>query len=77
VVWAAFSLLATVLQWLLQQLSWLNPDMIITNKILGSVILVTAGIFQFTSLKHTCLNFCSSPLISSAGTGERAGKERS
>jgi predicted metal-binding membrane protein len=62
VVWAAFSLLATVLQWLLQQLSWLNPDMIITNKILGSVILVTAGIFQFTSLKHTCLNFCSSPL---------------
>lgn len=62
VVWAGFSLLATLLQWLLQQLSWLNPDMIITNKILGSVILVTAGIFQFTSLKHTCLNFCKSPL---------------
>jgi predicted metal-binding membrane protein len=60
-VWAAFSGLATVLQWLLQQLSWLNPDMIITNKILGSVILVTAGIFQFTSLKHTCLSFCRSP----------------
>ena len=58
VVWAGFSLVATVLQWLLQQLSWLNPDMIITNKILGSVILVAAGVFQFTSLKHTCLNFC-------------------
>lgn len=61
-VWAAFSLIATLLQWLLQQVSWLNPGMIITNKILGSVILASAGIFQFTPLKQTCLNFCKSPL---------------
>ncbi len=56
-VWGGFSLIATLLQWLLQQVSWLNPDMIITNKILGSIILVAAGIFQFTPLKQTCLNF--------------------
>src|SRR5688500_10226455 len=31
--WTAFSLLATILQWALQQISWLNPMMIITNKI--------------------------------------------
>ncbi len=61
-VWAGFSLLATLLQWILQQVSWLNPDMIITNKILGSIILIAAGVFQFTPLKQTCLDFCKSPL---------------
>jgi predicted metal-binding membrane protein len=62
VVWGGFSLIATLLQWLLQQVSWLNPDMIITNKILGSIILIAAGVFQFTPLKQTCLDFCKSPL---------------
>jgi predicted metal-binding membrane protein len=60
--WTAFSLLATILQWALQQISWLNPMMIITNKILGSVILITAGIFQFTSLKQQCLHYCQTPI---------------
>ncbi|TMI97023.1 MAG: DUF2182 domain-containing protein, partial [Bacteroidetes bacterium] len=31
-VWAAFSVLATSLQWLLQQISLLNPEMKTTNK---------------------------------------------
>ena len=61
-VWAAFSLAATSLQWLLQQISLLNPEMKTTNKILGSVILIAAGIFQFTALKHTCLQNCRTPL---------------
>ena len=61
-MWGGFSLIATFLQWLLQQVAWLNPDMIITNKILGSIILLAAGVFQFTPLKQTCLNFCKSPL---------------
>jgi predicted metal-binding membrane protein len=60
--WAAFSLLATVLQWALQQISWLNPMMIITNKILGSVILIATGLFQFTSLKQKCLHYCQTPI---------------
>src|SRR5437773_6113492 len=61
-VWAAFSVLATSLQLLLEQISLLNPEMKTTNKILGSVILITAGIFQFTPLKHTCLQNCRTPL---------------
>lgn len=61
-MWGGFSFIATLLQWLLQQASWLNPDMIITNKIVGSIILVAAGVFQFTPLKQTCLSFCKSPL---------------
>jgi len=61
-VWAVFSLAATVLQWLLQQVALLNPDMKTTSKILGGVILITTGIFQFTPLKQTCLRHCRSPL---------------
>jgi predicted metal-binding membrane protein len=61
-VWAAFSLSATGLQWLLQQVSLLNPEMEVTSKTLGGIILITAGLFQFTPLKNTCLRFCRTPI---------------
>jgi predicted metal-binding membrane protein len=61
-VWAAFSLFATILQWLLQHVSLLNPEMITTSKILGGIIFILAGVFQFTPLKNTCLNTCRSPM---------------
>lgn len=61
-VWAAFSLFATILQWLLQQVSLLNPDMETTSKVLGGIILIGAGIFQFTPFKHRCLSYCRTPL---------------
>jgi predicted metal-binding membrane protein len=62
IVWSFFSLLATTLQWLLQQLAWLNPHMVITNKILGSMILIAAGLFQFSNLKQRCLHYCQTPV---------------
>ena len=61
-VWGGFSLVATALQWLLQQMSLLNPDMKTTSKIFGSIILITTGVFQFTPLKQTCLAHCRTPL---------------
>lgn len=61
-VWAAFSLFATFLQWLLQRVALLNPEMVTTSKMLGSAILITAGMFQFTPLKNTCLRNCRSPI---------------
>lgn len=61
-VWGGFSLLATLLQWLLQQVSLLNPEMKTTSKILGGIILIAAGIFQFTALKKTCLGNCRNPI---------------
>ena len=61
-VWAAFSLFATILQWLLQRVSLLNPEMITTSRILGGIIFILAGVFQFTPLKNTCLNTCRSPI---------------
>ena len=61
-VWAVFSLAATSLQWLLQEISLLSPDMKSTSKIFGGIILITSGIFQFTPLKQTCLAHCRTPL---------------
>lgn len=61
-VWAAFSLFATLLQWLLQQVALLNPEMVTTSKLLGGIILIMAGMFQFTPLKNTCLRNCRSPI---------------
>ena len=61
-VWGGFSLVATLLQWFLQQVSLLNPEMKTTSKIFGGTVLVTAGIFQFTSLKQRCLSHCRTPI---------------
>jgi predicted metal-binding membrane protein len=51
------------LQWLLQQLSLLNPEMVTTSKILGGIILISAGVFQFTPLKTDAYNSAARPLI--------------
>lgn len=61
-VWAGFSLLATSLQWLLQHISLLTPEMETTNRILSAIILIAAGIFQFTPLKQRCLQYCRTPV---------------
>ncbi|CAN5879072.1 DUF2182 domain-containing protein [soil metagenome] len=62
VVWAAFSVLATAAQWGLHTASLLSPMMASTNPILGGVLLLSAGIYQWTPLKHACLRHCRSPL---------------
>ena len=56
-IWAAFSLAATVLQWWLQHIAVLNPEMIVTSRFLAGITLIVAGIFQFTPLKQTCLTY--------------------
>jgi predicted metal-binding membrane protein len=61
-IWAAFSVLATAAQWGLHTVSLLSPMMAITSPVLGGVLLVAAGIYQWTPLKHACLSKCRSPL---------------
>jgi predicted metal-binding membrane protein len=61
-VWTAFSLAVTLLQWRLQTGGLLSPDMISTSARFGAGLLLAAGVFQFTSLKHKCLAHCRSPL---------------
>ena len=61
-VWAVFSLLAALAQWALHGLALLSPMMVSTSPVLGGVLLLAAGVFQWTPLKSACLVHCRSPL---------------
>ena len=62
VVWSGFSALATLAQWGLHEAALLSPMMVSTSPILGGVLLLSAGIFQWTPWKYACLKHCRSPL---------------
>ena len=72
-IWAVFSALAAVAQWILHSTALLSPMMVSTSPILGGALLVAAGVFQWTPLKNACLTHCRSPL-SFLMTGWREGK---
>ncbi|MEK6666238.1 MAG: DUF2182 domain-containing protein, partial [candidate division NC10 bacterium] len=59
-VWAGYSLLAALGQWGLHAAALITPAMAVTPW-LGGVLLVAAGIYQFTPLKDVCLSRCQSP----------------
>jgi predicted metal-binding membrane protein len=59
-VW--YSVLAAVGQWGLHKAAMLSPMMVNNNEVLGGIMLIAAGIFQFSSLKYACLKRCRSPL---------------
>lgn len=63
VVWAGFSILATAAQWLLELNGYVSPMMmVLVSNTLAGVVLLAAGIYQFTPLKDACLDHCRSPL---------------
>jgi predicted metal-binding membrane protein len=61
--WTAFSLAATSAQWALERLALLTPMMESASRILGAIVLIAAGIYQWTPLKDACLSYCRSPLL--------------
>jgi predicted metal-binding membrane protein len=60
--WAGFSLVAMFLQWRFERAGILSPTLVGTNVIFGGVLLLAAGAYQLTPLKHACLRHCRSPL---------------
>jgi predicted metal-binding membrane protein len=60
--WGGFSVLATALQWALEQAGLLSPMMVTTSYWLGGGILLAAGLWQLTPIKGVCLRHCRSPL---------------
>ena len=60
-VWFGFSSLATLLQWRLDSARLLSEAMVSTSMWLTGALLVGAGIYQWTPLKHACLNHCRAP----------------
>ena len=61
-VWTGFSALAAIAHWGLHARALLSPMMVNTSPLLGGILLVGAGIFQWTPLKNACLTHCRSPL---------------
>lgn len=62
-VWAMFSGGATLLQRLLAEATLLSPMMEPAKPILAPVLLLVAGFYQMTPLKHSCLRSCQSPFM--------------
>ena len=60
--WSGFCLFATFAQWGLLEARLVTPMMVSATPLFGGTLLVVAGIFQVTPLKHACLSKCSSPL---------------
>ena len=61
-LWTAFAAAATAAQWALQARGLLSPMIVSMSPVLSAVLLVIAGAFQFTPLKHACLRACRLPL---------------
>ena len=60
--WLAFGLIAHLLGLVLLQLVRQSPWLTFHGWLIGAAILLLAGLFQFSSLKHRCLDECRSPL---------------
>ena len=61
--WIAFALAATYAQWALERASMLTSTMQSATNILGGVVLVIAGLYQWTPAKDACLVQCQAPLV--------------
>ena len=62
VVWAGYAVVATLAQWGLHSVALLSASMATTSAVGGGMLLIAAGVFQWTPLKQRCLANCRSPL---------------
>ena len=60
--WIAFAVIATLGQWAVERMGLLTPSMASASSALGGLILVAAGLYQWTPLKDVCLRQCQFPL---------------
>ncbi|WP_027055281.1 DUF2182 domain-containing protein [Mesorhizobium erdmanii] len=68
-VWTAFSVAATGAQWLLGRVALLDPLMATDSTILGGLVLIAAGLYQWTPIKAACLRQCQGPISFLASRG--------
>lgn len=61
-LWMAFSAAAAVAQWALQAAGLVSPMIVSRSSLLSGTLLLIAGVFQFSPLKHSCLRACRSPI---------------
>ena len=61
-VWIGFSLAATLCQWMIERAALLDSRMTSGSGVLGGIVLIAAGIYQWSPLKTVCLAQCQSPI---------------
>src|ERR1700730_6502589 len=60
-VWIGFSLAATLVQWVIERAALLDSRMASASNVLGGIVLIAAGVYQWTPLKDVCLAQCQTP----------------
>jgi len=60
--WIGFSVAATLVQWMVERAALLDSRMASTSNVVGGIVLIGAGIYQWTPLKDVCLTQCQTPL---------------
>ncbi len=60
-VWIAFALLATLVEWAFERTMLLDFTMATTSTVVGGLLFVAAGSYQWTRLKDACLTQCQTP----------------
>jgi predicted metal-binding membrane protein len=61
-VWFGFSVAAVAAQWALQAMEWIDPMIVSTSAALNALLLLVAGVYQFSPLKRICLAKCRTPM---------------
>ena len=61
-VWFGFALGATGAQWVLERAALLTP-MASTSNVVGGILLIMAGLYQWSPIKDICLRHCQAPLL--------------
>jgi predicted metal-binding membrane protein len=59
--WIGFSMVATFAQWLIDRTALLDSQMATSSSMLGAIVLIAAGVYQWTPLKDVCLAQCQTP----------------
>jgi predicted metal-binding membrane protein len=62
IAWSGYSAVAALAQWWLHRGDLVSAIGVSTSTIFSGVVLLVAGIFQWTPLKYACLAHCRSPL---------------
>ena len=60
--WMGFSLAATLVQWMIERAALLDARMVSASNVLGGIVLIAAGVYQWSPLKDVCLAQCQSPI---------------
>ncbi|ASY64947.1 hypothetical protein SJ05684_c35320 [Sinorhizobium sojae CCBAU 05684] len=60
--WTGFALAATLGQWLIEG-TLLTPALASASRVFSGIVLMAAGLYQWTPLKDVCLSQCQAPIV--------------